>query len=55
MFVIHVFLFGNVLLDTGNVLLDITSIFIASELITNIYIMYIALAKIPNYGQLPDY
>ena len=39
MSIIHVFSFGNVLLD-------ITSIFNALELINNIQIMYIALPKI---------
>ena len=41
MWIIPVFSFENILLD-------ITSIFNALELINNIWIMYIALAKIPE-------
>ena len=58
MSIIHVFFFGNVLLD-------ITSIFNTLELINNIQITNIALAKIPEhkgsistfglYGQLPNH
>ena len=55
MSIVHVFSFGNIILH-------ITSIFNALELINNIQIMYIASAKIPEgsispfsfYGQPPD-